>query len=158
MQIKGSAISAKQWLVKPSAEALFDRQLVWISLGLMVFGLIMVTSASFPVSTRLTGQPFYFMTRHAIFLLLSLGVASVVLQIPTEKWLRYSSWLLAISFFMLIVVLIGGRSVNGASRWIPLGFFNLQPAEVSKLSLFIFMAGYLVRKQSEVRETFLADL
>lgn len=154
MQLKGSAISVKQWLAKPSEEVLFDRQLVWISLGLMAFGLIMVTSASFPVSTRLTGQPFYFMTRHAIFLFLSLCASVVVLQIPTEKWLKYSSWLLAISFFMLIVVLIGGRSVNGASRWIPLGFFNLQPAEVSKLSLFIFMAGYLVRKQSEVRETF----
>ncbi|MCL9781472.1 cell division protein FtsW [Vibrio sp. S4M6] len=154
MQMKGSIASMRQWLVKPSAEALFDRQLVWIALSLMVFGLIMVTSASFPVSTRLTGQPFYFMTRHALFLLLSIGVSSVVLQIPTEKWLKYSSWLLGISFVMLIIVLIGGRSVNGASRWIPLGFFNLQPAEVSKLALFVFMAGYLVRKQTEVRATF----
>ncbi|MDW1502074.1 FtsW/RodA/SpoVE family cell cycle protein, partial [Vibrio sp. YT-19(2023)] len=43
---------------------------------------------------------------------------------------------------------------NGASRWIPLGLFNLQPAEVAKLSLFIFRSGYLVRKQDEVRQTF----
>lgn len=154
MQLKSSVLSAKRWLSQPSSEALFDRQLVWISLGLMVFGLVMVASASFPVSTRLTGQPFYFMTRHALFLLLSLCAAAVVLQIPTQKWLQYSSWLLSLSFIMLVVVLVVGRSVNGASRWIPLGFFNLQPAEVSKLSLFIFMSGYLVRKQSEVRATF----
>ncbi|GBK98414.1 cell division protein FtsW [Vibrio harveyi] len=55
---------------------------------------------------------------------------------------------------MLIVVLLAGKSVNGASRWIPLGLFNLQPAEVAKLSLFVFMSGYLVRKQDEVRQTF----
>ncbi|MFA0520342.1 FtsW/RodA/SpoVE family cell cycle protein, partial [Vibrio sp. 10N.222.55.E8] len=66
----------------------------------------------------------------------------------------YSMYLLALSFFLLIVVLAIGKSVNGASRWIPLGLFNLQPAEVAKLSLFIFMAGYLVRKQDEVRKTF----
>ncbi|WP_443088749.1 cell division protein FtsW [Vibrio sp. SCSIO 43137] len=133
---------------------MFDRQLVWISLGLMLIGLVMVTSASFPISTRLTGQPFHFMFRHAIFIGLALTTAAVVLQIPLEKWLRYSSVLLALSFVLLVVVLVAGKSVNGASRWIPLGLFNLQPAEVAKLSLFIFMAGYLVRKADEVRETF----
>jgi cell division protein FtsW len=114
----------------------------------------MVTSASFPISARLTDQPFHFMFRHAIFLLLALGVSSVILQIPMKRWLQYSMYLLGLSFFLLIVVLAVGKSVNGASRWIPLGLFNLQPAEMAKLSLFIFMAGYLVRKQDEVRKTF----
>jgi len=133
---------------------LFDRQLVWISLCLMLIGLVMVTSASFPISTRLTAQPFHFMFRHGIFLCLALIIASVVLQVPLEKWLKYSTHLLTISFVLLIIVLIAGKSVNGASRWIPLGLFNLQPAEVAKLSLFIFMAGYFVRKGEEIRRTF----
>ncbi|MGR5557399.1 cell division protein FtsW [Vibrio sp. D449a] len=143
-----------QWLNRSTPEALYDRQLVWIALGLMLTGLVMVTSASFPISARLTDQPFHFMFRHAIFLLLALGVSSVILQIPMKRWLQYSMYLLGLSFFLLIVVLAVGKSVNGASRWIPLGLFNLQPAEVAKLSLFIFMAGYLVRKQDEVRKTF----
>ncbi len=71
-----------------------------------------------------------------------------------KRWFQYSSALLAVSFVLLIIVLVGGKSVNGASRWIPLGLFNLQPAEVAKLSLFIFMSGYLVRKHDEVRQTF----
>lgn len=146
--------SIVNWGSKPSSPVMFDRQLVWVSLGLMLIGLVMVTSASFPISTRLTGQPFHFMFRHAIFIGLALTTAAVVLQIPLEKWLRYSSVLLALSFVLLVVVLVAGKSVNGASRWIPLGLFNLQPAEVAKLSLFIFMAGYLVRKADEVRETF----
>ncbi|MFA0115000.1 cell division protein FtsW [Vibrio sp. 10N.261.46.E11] len=143
-----------QWLNRATPEALYDRQLVWIALGLMLTGLVMVTSASFPISARLTDQPFHFMFRHAIFLVLALGVSSVILQIPMKRWFQYSMYLLGLSFFLLIVVLAVGKSVNGASRWIPLGLFNLQPAEVAKLSLFIFMAGYLVRKQDEVRKTF----
>lgn len=137
-----------------SPEALFDRQLVWIAFGLMLIGLVMVTSASFPISSRLTEQPFHFMFRHAIFLLLAFLTSSMVLQVPLDRWMKYSSLLLGISFFLLIVVLVVGKSVNGASRWIPLGLFNLQPAEVAKLSLFIFMSGYLVRKHDEVRQTF----
>lgn len=143
-----------RWLTTPSSEALFDRQLVWLSLSLMLIGLVMVTSASFPISSRLTDQPFHFMFRHAVFLLLALGTSSVILQIPIKRWMQYSTVLLIISFVLLTIVLVAGKSVNGASRWIPLGLFNLQPAEVAKLSLFIFMSGYLVRKQDAVRQTF----
>ncbi|NGZ65887.1 cell division protein FtsW [Vibrio aestuarianus subsp. cardii] len=146
--------TTRHWFRSRSPEALFDRQLVWIALGLMLTGLVMVTSASFPISSRLTEQPFHFMFRHAIFLMLALLTSSVVLQIPMKRWMQYSSVLLGLSFLLLIVVLLAGKSVNGASRWIPLGLFNLQPAEVAKLSLFIFMSGYLVRKHDEVRQTF----
>ncbi|EKO3476492.1 cell division protein FtsW [Vibrio fluvialis] len=146
--------SLNRWLRTASPDALFDRQLVWIALGLMLIGLVMVTSASFPISSRLTDQPFHFMFRHTIFLMLALITSAVVLQVPLQRWMQYSSVLLAISFVLLIIVLLAGKSVNGASRWIPLGLFNLQPAEVAKLSLFIFMSGYLVRKHDEVRQTF----
>ncbi|WP_053044565.1 cell division protein FtsW [Vibrio cholerae] len=154
MFLSGSFTKLRHWLRTSSPEALFDRQLVWIAFGLMLIGLVMVTSASFPISSRLTDQPFHFMFRHAIFLLLAFLTSSMVLQVPLDRWMKYSSLLLGISFFLLIVVLVVGKSVNGASRWIPLGLFNLQPAEVAKLSLFIFMSGYLVRKHDEVRQTF----
>ncbi|HDZ9253623.1 TPA: cell division protein FtsW [Vibrio cholerae] len=154
MFLSGSFTKLNHWLSTSSPEALFDRQLVWIAFGLMLIGLVMVTSASFPISSRLTDQPFHFMFRHAIFLLLAFLTSSMVLQVPLDRWMKYSSLLLGISFFLLIVVLVVGKSVNGASRWIPLGLFNLQPAEVAKLSLFIFMSGYLVRKHDEVRQTF----
>ncbi len=142
------------WLTEPTPETLYDRQLVWIALGLMLTGLVMVTSASFPISSRLTGQPFHFMFRHGTFIVLALITSAVVLQVPLKRWFQYSHYLLAISIVLLVVVLVAGKSVNGASRWIPLGLFNLQPAEVAKLSLFVFMAGYLVRKSDEVRSSF----
>ncbi|WP_100752119.1 cell division protein FtsW [Vibrio salilacus] len=154
MQIRNVFGSIKRWITTESPEVLYDRQLVWISLGLMLTGLVMVTSASFPISSRLTEQPFHFMFRHAFFLVLALLASAVILQIPMKRWLEFSTWLLLLSIFLLIVVLVAGKSVNGASRWIPLGLFNLQPAELAKLSLFIFMSGYLVRKSEEVRSSF----
>ncbi|EPE37723.1 cell division protein [Candidatus Photodesmus katoptron] len=132
----------------------FDRQLLWTSLCLMLVGLIMVTSASFPISIRLAGQPFYFMFRHAIFCILALFISSIILKIPLEYWMKCSPLLLAISFFLLGLVLVFGKPVNGSSRWLSFGMFNFQPAELAKLTLFIFMSGYLVRKQKEVRSTF----
>ena len=154
MAVRDSIVHFKSWVTRPSPQVLFDRQLVWISLGLMLIGLVMVTSASFPISSRLTHQPFHFMFRHAIFLALALATSGVILQIPLNRWMKYSTAMLGVSVVLLVVVLVGGHSVNGASRWIPLGLFNLQPAEVAKLSLFIFMSGYLVRKNDEVRQTF----
>ncbi|MGD8109815.1 cell division protein FtsW [Vibrio sp. TRT 21S02] len=154
MQIHNSISGVKGWFTRPAPQALFDRQLVWISLGLMLTGLVMVTSASFPISSRLTDQPFHFMFRHAIFLVLAISTSAIIMQVPMKRWMQYSSALLVVSVGLLVVVLVAGKSVNGASRWIPLGLFNLQPAEVAKLSLFIFMSGYLVRKNDEVRATF----
>ncbi|WP_086984558.1 cell division protein FtsW [Vibrio aphrogenes] len=142
------------WVRQPSPEVLYDRQLLWLAFSLMLTGLVMVTSASFPISSRLTGEPFHFMARHAVFLFLALCTAVVVVQIPLERWMKHSMHLLLFSMFLLLVVLLVGHSVNGASRWIPLGLFNLQPAEVAKLSLFIFMSSYLVRKSDEVKASF----
>ncbi|GAB3523242.1 cell division protein FtsW [Photobacterium alginatilyticum] len=143
-----------EWLTRPAAPSMYDRQLVWIALALMVTGLVMVTSASVPVATRLTDMPFYFALRHGFFLACSLVIAGFMVQIPLERWRQFSVPMLLVSILLLIAVLVVGRSVNGAARWIPLGIFNLQPAEVAKLSLFIFLAGYLVRQYHQVRDSF----
>lgn len=153
-QAKHGASTISEWLTKPSAPCLYDRQLVWIALLLMITGLVIVTSASVPVATRLTGIPFYFALRHAFFLVCSLVIMAAVVQIPLSRWKQFSVPMLFLSIVLLIIVLLIGRSVNGAARWIPLGIFNLQPAEVAKLSLFIFLAGYLVRQYSQVRASF----
>lgn len=153
-QVKESCAAASEWLTRPAAPCMYDRQLVWIALALMVTGLVMVTSASVPVATRLTDMPFYFALRHGFFLVCALVIASFVIQVPLARWRQFSVPMLLISMLLLVVVLLVGRSVNGASRWIPLGIFNLQPAEVAKLSLFIFLAGYLVRQYQQVRESF----
>ncbi|MFD2178795.1 cell division protein FtsW [Veronia pacifica] len=140
------------WFTEPSQPVLYDRQLVWLALGLMLFGLIMVSSASIPVAVRLVDMPFYFATRQAVYLLGATLLACIAMTIPLSKWEQLSVPSLLLSICLLVVVMFVGHSVNGAARWIPLGFFNLQPAEGAKLSLLLFISGYLVRRHGEVQE------
>lgn len=129
----------------------FDNSLLWTVISLMVFGLIMVTSASMSFSEN---DPFYYTQRELIQITISLLLMIITLYIPMQRWQQFASALLIVAIIMLIVVLGIGASINGASRWIPLGIFNFQPAELAKLSLFIFLAGYLSRKSDEVQNRF----
>ncbi|MEH0875007.1 cell division protein FtsW [Pectobacterium cacticida] len=133
---------------------LYDRTLVWLTFGLAVMGFVMVTSASMPVGQRLASDPFLFAKRDAIYLGLAFGLSLITLRIPMEIWQRYSPVLLLVAMVMLLVVLVVGSSVNGASRWISLGPLRIQPAELSKLALFCYLSSYMVRKVEEVRNNF----
>ncbi|PKB90755.1 cell division protein FtsW [Ewingella americana] len=133
---------------------LYDRTLLWLTFGLAIVGFVMVTSASMPIGQRLADDPFLFAKRDAIYLGLAFGLSLVTLRVPMAVWQKYSNVLLLLSVIMLLVVLVVGSSVNGASRWISLGPLRIQPAEFSKLSLFCYLASYLVRKVDEVRSNF----
>jgi len=133
---------------------LYDRTLLWLTMGLAIIGFVMVTSASMPIGQRMANDPFMFAKRDAIYLGLAFGLSMVTLRVPMAFWQRYSNVLLLISVVMLLVVLVVGSSINGASRWIAFGPLRIQPAEFSKLSLFCYLASYLVRKVDEVRSNF----
>ncbi|WP_338855444.1 cell division protein FtsW [Serratia marcescens] len=133
---------------------LYDCTLLWLTFGLAIIGFVMVTSASMPIGQRLADDPFLFAKRDALYLGLAFGLSLVTLRIPMEVWQRYSNVMLLMSIVMLLIVLVVGSSVNGASRWIALGPLRIQPAELSKLSLFCYLASYLVRKVEEVRSNF----
>ncbi|MBG6245848.1 cell division protein FtsW [Candidatus Symbiopectobacterium sp. 'North America'] len=133
---------------------MYDRTLLWLTFGLAVIGFVMVTSASMPVGQRLTSDPFFFAKRDAFYLGLAFALALITMRVPMEVWQRYSPILLLLTLVMLLVVLVVGSSVNGASRWIVLGPLRVQPAELSKLALFCYLSSYMVRKVEEVRNNF----
>ncbi|CAM3858278.1 cell division protein FtsW [Serratia silvae] len=137
-----------------SSMVLYDRTLLWLTFGLAIVGFVMVTSASMPIGQRLADDPFLFAKRDALYLGLAFGLSLVTLRVPMAVWQRYSNVMLLLSIVLLLVVLVVGSSVNGASRWISLGPLRIQPAELSKLSLFCYLASYLVRKVEEVRSNF----
>ncbi len=132
--------------------ALYDRPLILVILGLLVFGWVMITSASMPEASRLTGNPFHFAIRASIFLAGALVLAYITLRTPMSVWATYNGWMLIIALLLLLAVLVVGHNVNGATRWIRLGPINIQAAEPAKLFLFAFLSGYLVRRHQEVRE------
>jgi cell division protein FtsW len=133
-----------------------DYWLLGAALILLGFGLLMVASASMTLSERLTGSPFFYLQRHLLAMLLGLSGAYLVFRVPTEKWQHWGPLLVFIGFTLLLMLLIPGlgKTVNGATRWIPLGVFNLQGSEFMKLFMVLYLAGYLVRRQDEVIQSF----
>lgn len=129
----------------------FDNQLLWTIFGLMIFGLVMVTSASMSSNDN---NPFFYTQRELIQLGISLVLMCITLSIPMKRWQQFGTVLLIMTIIMLVAVLGVGSSINGAARWIPLGVFNFQPAELAKLALFVFLASYLNRKSDEVQSGF----
>ena len=119
--------------------------LVVVTLGLVAFGLVMVYSASSARAALAADDPAYYLKRQAAYALLGI-VALAVLSRTDFRRLRYLvPPLLLTSFALLVAVLVLGTPVNGARRWLTLGPATLQPSELAKLALALWVAAYLSR-------------
>ena len=133
-------------------ECPFDVTIAGIALVLLLTGIVMVGSASMEISARTYGDPLYLFFRHLVFVILSLGIAALVLLIPIRSWQQIDWVLMLLSFALLIAVLIPGigKTVNGSTRWISLGFFSIQGSEFVKLFSIVYISGYLVRRRDDI--------
>lgn len=133
----------------------WDMPLIVVVAALLGIGLVMVGSASMPVADKLTGDPLYYLQRQAMFVFIGIAVAIAFTKIPMEQWRNAGPMLLLLAFILLVMVLIPGvgKKVNGSIRWLPLGFFQLQVSELVKMCVLIYLAGYLLRRGEEVRNT-----
>ena len=134
---------------KPSAE--LDFSLLWLALGLLAVGLVMVYSASIAIAeaARYTGNNGeYYLLRQGIFIVIGIGIGMAVFQVPMRVWQQAAPYLFLAGLLLLIVVLIPGigHEVKGSRRWIPLGFANLQPSELMKFLAVLYAADYTTRK------------
>ncbi len=130
-----------------------DPVLTCLGATLLLVGLIAITSASIEYAQWHYQAPWYHSVRHLIYMTLGVLAGYVVYRIPLNFW-ENTGWVwLFVALALLILVLIPGigREVNGSQRWLPIGSFTLQPSEFAKLALVIYLAGYLVRKEHEVR-------
>ena len=130
-----------------------DFWLLGIVLTLLTLGLVMVMSASVSIAEREMGDPFYYLWRQSAFVGLGLLMAYAVLQLRLVYWERLGPYVLVFGMTLLLVVLMIGKEVNGSIRWLSVGPFNLQPSELIKLFVIVYLAGYLVRRGEEVRNT-----
>jgi len=142
-------------LEKPLMLEGMDSVLIFLVLSLLGIGLVMVASASISIADSKTSTPFYYLYRQLIAAGLGLIAAMMIFKIRLVYWEKSGMFLLALSFAMVILVLIPGigKTVNGSTRWIPVGILNLQVSEIVKLFLMIYVAGYLVRHGEQVRSS-----
>ncbi|MCX7125277.1 MAG: putative lipid II flippase FtsW [Gammaproteobacteria bacterium] len=131
----------------------YDHWIFAIALILMIFGLLMVASASMVISDQLYHEPFHYMLHQTIYLITGFALAWGITKIPLSFWEEMSFPLLLFCFFMLLIVLVPGigKVVNGSRRWIHFGFLSLQVSEVVKLMAILYLAGFLQRHLQEVQ-------
>ncbi len=151
-----TALSLRAAFQHPAAEGQAvggDRVLWFAAAVLFILGLVMVASSSLDIAERSYGQPFHFVLRQLAYAGVALLLGYVILRLPLQFLERLSAPLLLAGMGLLVLVLIPGigREVNGSARWLPLGLFNLQPSELMKLFMVLYLAGYLVRRSEEVR-------
>jgi cell division protein FtsW len=140
----------------------FDQPLAWVTLGLLMWGLIMVYSASIamPDNPRFANYTqTHFLVRHVVSIGIAFVAALLAFQVPINTWEKIAPWIFVVSLILLIAVLIPfiGKGVNGARRWISLGVMNFQPSELAKLGVLLYASNYMVRKM-EVKEKFFTSV
>ncbi len=132
---------------------LYDRWLLIVIATLLAFGLLMVASTSIVISEHQYGQSFHFFFHQLFYLILGIATGIIVVQIKTSYWQQISLALLILTVGLLFLVLLPGigRQVNGSMRWLGFGPFGLQVSEFVKLTMIVYLAGYLVRQEKQVQ-------
>ena len=135
-----------------------DQALIWVVIGLLAWGLVMVYSASIAMADNPRfGKilPYHFALRHAISLGVGFVAALLAFQIPMERWEQLAPRIFMLALVLLVIVLIPhvGVSVNGSRRWLSLGVMNFQPSELAKFAVLLYAADYMVRRMA-VKERF----
>jgi cell division protein FtsW len=131
-----------------------DGLLVLLVLGLLCIGLIAISSASVGYAQASYDNMWYHSQRHLMYLAVALPVAVACYRVPVQFWYRSGwLWLLLASLLLILVLVPGvGREVNGSQRWLALGPLTLQPSELAKAAMLVYLAGYLMRQEKAVRE------
>ncbi|MBI4385907.1 MAG: putative lipid II flippase FtsW [Elusimicrobia bacterium] len=126
-----------------------DYQIVTLSLGLLVFGLVMVYSASAIWADQRYHDSLYFLKRQALWILIGLPIMALLSRLDYNRLKEWIWPLLLLNAVSLLAVLFTSP-VGGARRWIRFGPLGFQPAEFTKLILVLFLADYIDRKRSKV--------
>lgn len=132
----------------------FDPILMLATAGIVLLGLVMVTSASISVADRSLHEPLHYLQRQGVGLALGVLAAAIMVTIPSDLWERLAMPLLLTGFALLVIVLIPGlgHEVNGSRRWLRLGFMNFQASEMARVLLLTYLSSYVVRRQSELKD------
>ncbi len=119
--------------------------------ALLCISVVLISSASIMEAANRFNDAQHYTIRQVINIGAALAVGVMAAMAPTSFWKNYSLWLMFLTLVLLVRVPVVGREVNEAKRWISLGFFNIQPAEILKLFWIIYFSDYISRKIGEVR-------
>ena len=127
-----------------------DKWLFSATIGLALFGVVMVYSASAVIAVQENHSQFHYVIKQSMWTLIGFAALFLAMRFDYQRlnrgWIIYGIFLLTI---LLLVAVFAFPPVNGARRWIKLSGFSVQPSEVAKLSLAMFLAYFLSKRAGE---------
>ncbi|MFT0213210.1 putative lipid II flippase FtsW [Pseudomonas sp. F1_0610] len=140
--------------LRHNGQADLDFPLLAGCVALLGLGLVMVTSASTEVAAVRNSSSTYYLTRQIAYLTLGALACIGAMLVPMKVWEKHRWNLLVLGVVLLALVFapVIGKSVNGARRWLAFPLFNIQPSEIAKICLVVFIAGYLVHHKNDVQQ------
>jgi len=153
-------MAKRDWKNCKKPKKIFSWDLFFLALGLTVFGLVMIYNASVVEAFETFSDKYHYLKNQAVW-----GVIGIILMLLVSavdiKWIvKATAPLFFINVFLLVLVLIPGvgTSIQGASRWLDLGFFLLQPSELIKLTFSLYLASWFQKKRTLTQFLFLIGL
>lgn len=128
-----------------------DKILLYAAVFLVIIGLVTVFSASSLIAKESFGSQFHFLYKQAIFLLLGILIALVVIRLDLKRLAPYSVPIVFVCIALLTAV-FAFPSRNDAHRWINIGPFTLQPSEMFKLAIIYYLAFSLSQKKRNIED------
>jgi len=131
-----------------------DPQLAGALVALVGLGIVMVYSASAVRADEAGGDPTRLLVRHLLAVGLGFAALAITSRIPVDRWARFATPFLILTVVLLSLVFVPGlgRRVNGAVRWLSLGPLSVQPAEIAKLAVAVYLANVLAKKREQISE------
>ncbi len=126
--------------------------LFFVTCLLVALGLIMVFSASQVIGRERFSSSFFFIQRHAIRVGIGMCCLFVFMKIPFGIYRKVSVWGLGLAVMLLVSIFIWGHEARGASRWLPVFKFMLQPVEVAKFALIIFISAWISERRKKIKD------
>ena len=149
-QLKKSRRAAR-WKKLRSASGGADPVIIVLVLLMSLFGIAMVFSAGYYQTINTSNpNPFYYLIRQGFFVASGLVLMFIFSHIDYHIYEKWGPAAAVVSIGLLVLVLLIGQNVNGAVRWIRVGFFNFTPSELSKMFMIIFTSSYLVRNPRNI--------
>ncbi|MDO4565378.1 MAG: putative lipid II flippase FtsW [Clostridia bacterium] len=132
-----------------------DFTILAVVTALCAFGLVMVFSASYYYAQHTQSanyDSFYYLKRQALYLAIGYPVMLLLTRVNYRAIYRLSGIAMLVSLILLIAVLFFGRELNGGRRWLDLFGISIQPSEVAKFGMIIYMCSFMSRRRDQMRE------
>ena len=157
--MSATAISTELEFARSSARGgtiRIDAVMLSLVLGIVLLGLVMVTSASISIASQASSEPFLYLERQLLLTLIGALLGALVFCVRLEQLERASVPLLIGATALLVLVLVPGlgHSVNGSRRWLRLAGVSFQVSEVVRVIVLLYLASYAVRREKELRTSF----